>query len=115
MQVQLISHITDIGGFIFLAWLAAGLELAFQEYQDHDMIFEWYHDILEKWYLKRGLVRKLAMLLGLCTFCNGFWVALITYLIYFKDVSLTILLFCGLNYLFIKIFSGIFNIIFKIK
>jgi hypothetical protein len=101
--------------FFILSFLAACLELSFQEYQEKDMIFAKYGRFLNQLWLKKGIYRKLAMVLGVCPFCNGFWVAVIFYILYYKEISLLILLFTGLNYLFIKLLSGIFKILYHVK
>jgi hypothetical protein len=46
--IEIIQKINNIGEFTFVCLLAAALELAFQEYQDHNMIFEWYHNFLKR-------------------------------------------------------------------
>lgn len=46
--------------------------------------------------------KKLALLLGGCRYCNGFWVAVIVYILYYKAITWDILLFTGINYVFIK-------------
>lgn len=89
--------------FIFYAFLAACLELAFQEYMQKEMIFYFYKKILLK------INKYIAKPLGLCIFCNGFWVAFFIYILHFKTINLDIILFCALNYFFLKILSLIFE------
>jgi hypothetical protein len=98
--------------FILFAFLAACLELAFQEYMDDDMIFERYKYYIDGLSRKRGWKRKLSFILGKCRYCNGFWVAMGIYvLVYHKIISIDhwwmMLLFGGLNYIFIKLLTGI--------
>lgn len=96
--------------FIFFAFLAACLELTFQEYMQKDMIFEKYGMWLACLFLRKSWQRKLAMVLGYCRFCNGFWTAVGVYLLYYRSFNWwMILLFCGLNYLFLKLLSLIIS------
>jgi hypothetical protein len=100
--------------FTFLSFITACLELSFDEYMGKDMIFVKYKMFLQRLYQKKGLYRKLSMILGMCPFCNGLWVAVIFYVLYYKEISLLILLFTGLNYFWIKLLSGIFRNLFKV-
>ena len=113
MLVQIINIPDNLGQFVLLSFLSACLEMSFQEYLQPSMIFEKYGYFLNFLYDKPGIRRKLSQLLGLCVFCNGFWVAVGIYEVYYKDFSLTILLFTGINYVFIKILSITFNKLLK--
>lgn len=101
----------NYSNFIFYAFCAACLEMAFQEYQEKNMIFDWYR----KWLIKisKGdkpkLIKKTVLVLGLCPFCNGFWVAIMVYLINIPFHSLNLILFTGLNYIFIVLLIKLIN------
>ena len=98
--------------FFVFAFLAACLELAFQEYQQPKMIFDWYRNMLVNWSkdiiigqgndIKRPMwKKKVALVLGLCPYCNGFWIAVtVFFLAGFHWPYL--LLFTGLNYVCIR-------------
>jgi len=99
--------------FIFYAFLAVCLEIAFQEYMDRNMIFEWYFRFISKLYSRGGLLKKISMVMGKCIFCNGFWVSIGVYIWCYKKFDLVeMLLFAGLNYFFIKMGIYIKNKLF---
>jgi hypothetical protein len=106
LKISLIHSISQIWEFIFLAFATAALELSFQKYMGSGMILEFWHSFLHfKLFKKHGLRKKLAMILGYYEYCNGFWVATIFYILYYKEISLLLLLFTGINCLFIRILS----------
>ncbi|MDD5013567.1 MAG: hypothetical protein PHW73_00510 [Atribacterota bacterium] len=89
--------------FILIAFMAACLEMAYQEYMKKNMIFQKWGLILRRLFDDGGMERNLSMVLGYCPYCNGFWVAVITYFTCFNRMDLFLFLFCGVNYLFIKL------------
>jgi NADH:ubiquinone oxidoreductase subunit 4 (subunit M) len=95
--------------FILIAFMAACLEMAYQHYQTRDMIFQKLGLIFKEMYNQGGLQRSIAMVLGSCPYCNGFWVAVITYIACFKSFDWFLFLFCGVNFLFIKLLITLFK------
>jgi hypothetical protein len=96
--------------FIFYSFLAACLEMAFQEYMDRNMIFEWYFTFISKLYSRGGLLKKISMVMGKCIFCHGFWLSVAIYIWHYKSFNIVnMLLFAGLNWFFIKMIIGIKN------
>lgn len=60
------------------------------------------HIIKEHWYIR--LLAYLAKPLGLCQYCNGTWLAIITYILIF-GFNWLIILFIGITFFFIKLLS----------
>ena len=108
--------------FIFLAFFACALELSFQRYiKPHMLLFFW-GDFLKYLEAKsetctRHIVKYIVhwfhYILGGCVYCNGFWIAVAVYLLHYKQLSWYILLFTGLNYLFLSITIKICKILNK--
>ena len=88
--------------FVFLALCSAGLELSFQQYMSKDHILRFWAIWLRNLSYKGSWAKKLSFVLGGCRWCNGFWVAAGVYLLYYKELSGMILLFTGVNYIFLK-------------
>ena len=93
--------------FILVAVLSAFLAIQYQEYLGHNMIlFQFKKKVLNR------LPENLAKPLGLCIFCNSFWVAVSIYVYFcFRTFSfeLDVLLFTSINYITIKIYTLITN------
>lgn len=96
--------------FIFYAFTAACLEMAFQEYQENNMIFDWYRKWLIKLFKKKSnILKKVVLVLGMCPYCNGFWVAVAVYLLTMPFDLIHLVLFTGLNYIFIVLIIKLIN------
>lgn len=107
MELNLIDSITKeyLVIFFFLAFGTSFLELFYQECLGKNMIFQYWGLYLKELYDRNGYKRKISMILGQCRYCNGFWLSVIIYLIYFKSFSLSIMLFASFVYMIIKIIS----------
>lgn len=124
--------------YIVLGGIIATLEMCFQHYMWEGMIFHdyfkwlmriikmstekrlkwWIHKfsngdvhtgtskITQWWYIR--LIAKISNPLGLCCYCNGTWVAILTYLLLF-GFNLRIFLLIGTTWFFIKILDNKFN------
>lgn len=91
--------------------LVAFLEGAFQYYQKPDMIFNRYGIFLESLNKKayksinpiiRSFIPYLLKPLGLCPYCNGTWITIILYYIYF-GLNLNMLFAIGLFWFFTRL------------
>ena len=101
MLMNLINLCSQPGLFILLSFLLACLEISYQIYMENNMILQpWRKRVLNK------LPKKIGLILGICPFCNGFWIAIIGYFITFQP-SIDILLFTGFNAICILILSKI--------
>jgi hypothetical protein len=89
---------------LFLSFCAAGLEIFFRYCMEENMIFEFWSDFVYTLNDKGGLYKKLAFILGYCIFCNGFWVSVLIYIAYYREISLFTLLFGALSIIFIRMF-----------
>ena len=98
-------ELIDIVLFAFLAFCCAALELSFQEYMKKGMILRFWSNWMFKLAHKGSWAKKLSMALGACMWCNGFWMAVIIYVLHYNDISWRILLFTGLSFLFLKLFT----------
>jgi len=100
--------------YFLMGFAVANLALCFQHIQEFGMIFDWYHDWLYKYVRYKRLLSKygknirsvsfmayIAKPLGLCPYCNGIWIAIITYLIAF-GFHWDIFLFIGISWFFIR-------------
>lgn len=63
---------------IILGITATGITLFIQKCMFPGMILSWYRKLLVKLYFKS---KPLAKVLGICTYCNGFWIVVILNLI----------------------------------
>lgn len=102
--IELNTYLTIDSVFILftLSFLVACFEAAIQIYLEKGMVLEfWFHFL--KWLTKIRLT-ALAYIFGLCPYCNGFWLSVGAYYLYFHHLSLTTLLFTGLNAVIIRIF-----------
>jgi hypothetical protein len=86
---------------LLISFLAACVEIMFQEYMTREMILEPYFNILKKLYRSGKFGKWISKPLGLCRFCHGFWIALFIYFLYFK-LNTNLLLYLGFNLICIK-------------
>lgn len=102
---------------ILLAVLTASLSCAFHHFTGYGMIFNSYAKWLLSFDKGEGLYWKkyisknqtrfglimyyLSKPLGLCPYCNGTWVAIFYYILWFKTVDFNLFLLIGVNWLFI--------------
>lgn len=86
---------------IFLAFSTACLELSFQSYMTRGMIFEFLFVKLKRLETKSPALSKV---LGLCPYCNGFWLAVFFYIYTFNEVSVYLFLCTGIQFVFIYIY-----------
>jgi hypothetical protein len=94
--------------FVFLALCVAALEIQFQEYMGRNMIFDWWRTIVHKMSeSNKFLIRKMSYPLGMCRYCNGFWLSVIFYVVYYYDGFdiFQMLLFTSVNFIWIVILS----------
>jgi len=99
--------------FVFLAFLIACLEVQFQEYMGKNMIFDWWYKIIYKMSNSKNLfVKKISFPLGMCKFCNGFWLSALFYVVYYYHTIdiFHLILFTSLNFIFILFLARRINI-----
>lgn len=99
---------------LLLSLMTASLSLFFQECMEPGMIFRRYYlwltyHWIKNWRKKDRWKRWLLKPLGMCVYCNGTWIAIQFYLYNFGP-GVNILLFIGLNYLWIKLIKTKFSI-----
>lgn len=90
--------ISNIYTFSLLSVLSAFLTLQYNMYLKNDMIFQSFRkNVLNR------LPLFIAKPLGLCIYCNGFWISIILYLVfYIKHIfilDIDIILFSSINYI----------------
>lgn len=110
-----ISNLYDMGFILFLALTTASLAAFFQKCMKKNMIFEFYYNILDKIALRyennksflNAVLFKIIHPLGYCVYCNGFWIGVGVWFMYYNHFSFTILLFEGLVWLFTTIFNSL--------
>jgi len=88
--------------------MVAALSLFIQKCMESGMIFRRYylyliHIYVQNWRKKDRYKRFLLKPIGLCIYCYSTWIAIFTYVIKF-GFSYDILLFIGMNYLFIQLY-----------
>jgi hypothetical protein len=88
---------------IIFCMCTASLSHFFQMTQDEGMIFEWYGKLLDR------IPEFFAKPLGSCVLCNGTWIYIIVFFLYWLDpksafIPTIVLLFLGMgvNYIFIE-------------
>lgn len=109
-----------------LAVCTAGLSLCFNHFLKDGMIFNKYFKWLSSFddtgsywtdtvrksnikYYFGCIIKYFSKSLGLCVYCNGTWVAAFYY-IWLFPLSFNILLFLGMNWLFIHIGMRVFKV-----
>lgn len=102
-KFQVITELTlyNVGLIFVLAFLSACLEVSFQIYMEKYMILDYYGRFLH--WMSKGYFKSLSYILGYCIFCNGFWLSVVIYYLYFGHLSVTTLLFTGLNAVILRI------------
>lgn len=86
---------------IFYSLAVAGLCEFLQVCYKKNMIFHDYYCWIKKKNLKRQ--RSVYSILGLCIYCQAFWVNLILYPIYFQKVSVMFLFSLGAMFFFLEL------------
>ena len=107
----------EILSLYLIAFAVACLEMCFQFIQTEGQILQWYGDwwkhrvrykrLLSRYGKKYPLVFFLAYIskpMGLCEYCNGIWLSIITGLIMF-GLQWYIFLFMGVTWFFIRLMS----------
>jgi hypothetical protein len=65
----------------------------------------WKKLLIGTWY---NIIHTLRKPLGLCPYCNGTWIAVVVFVYFFK-LNLTIFLFIGIVWFFIRLLEMLFN------
>ncbi len=107
----------DILSMFLIAFSVACLEMCFQFIQTEGQILQFYGDwwkrrvrykrLLSRYNRKYPLVFFLAYIskpMGLCEYCNGIWLAIITGVLIY-GFELYIFLFIGVTWFFIRVFN----------
>ena len=103
----------DMWVMLFLALSTSCLAAFFQKCMGKNMIFEFYRKLLEKVAIQHEInekefissfwnsfLFKIIHPLGYCIYCNGFWIGVGIWFLYYRHFSLTILMFEGFVWLF---------------
>lgn len=113
---ELYTVIPGIDGMLFMLFLALGtssLAAFFQKCMQPNMIFEFYFNWLDAIALRYAsnkstwnkILFKIIHPLGYCVYCNGFWIGIGLWFLYYGHFSFTIFMFQGLVWLFTTTFN----------
>lgn len=94
--------------YMIVALATASLGATFHYFLKPNMIFNFYAVWLSKLSNKSKFWKYWSMPLGLCPYCNTTWVAVVVFIYYF-GISLPILLFIGLVWLFLHLILKTYN------